>query len=808
LTTNKVITAFLASPSDLGDERERAEQVVSELNSSLSAVGIRIELLKWEQRPPGYGRPQDQINAMVDGCDIFVGLLWKRWGASTGEFTSGFHEEFQRATDRRKRDGKPEIWLSFKDIQKDLLKDPGEQLRKVLDFQRQQEELGEVLFARFKTTKIWEQNLRKWLTQLTLPMAVNAAVDAAKPSASNQVAIVQHSLSGSTSSSNSPHSLTEMLPRVESALNSLEAEFDAPTGNHLSELDLVRLYLFTSSLLSRRYTKETLGVHEMNLMYKHRENLRCTRDELDELQRSMVSQSGDVAPGWYWKKDENAAEVIVELLDLAREDRAEVVRLRALELLSRANIQLPQDLWTDLPLDDKDWMVSNAAYNYLSLIGDQNAIKLFPKVSDESALSTAHDSKIALLCRIAPDQAVEEFLPKDQSFPEEIVKKVSNALHSADDKMLRKALASANHKVRNAAVVELTARDKINADQATSFLDDPDRLVRKSALLSLVKLRAMPPIAEIKKILKAEPSRDNAMYPNLVGLLGGARDPDPDRTDEVILAYFGTMDLEQLEGLTDWFSTDGRLAYRAMVLNHFNEVSSLVRSDLVSNFDRVRQGTIESLTTKYGAAEVERIVKSFSELDAFIRSGYVEAALSAILTNGEKGDAIYGRKHLGDESLQVRKVAIQILSKFGSAEDQARLMEIAQQTDWDSWRGIAAEGAVKLSTNPIDTALTLLKSPTTEVVSAALGWLMSSDAHAVRELFQSYLYSDNEKLRARAVFYMIGHADGRDEQTKLLQDYIASGTYFYSVVTWLDRLIFAPPPFRILFHNDLAGEIG
>jgi HEAT repeat protein len=808
LTTDTVITVFLASPGDLKDERARAEHVVAELNSSFGVVGIRIELLKWEQSTPGYGRPQEQINAMVDECDIFVGLLWKKWGMPTGESTSGFHEEFQRATARRKRDGRPDIWLSFKDIPRDQLKDPGEDLRKVLDFQKQQEDLREILFARFKTTKIWEQDFRKWLTKRLVPLAITASLNATKPSTNTQVATTQQNLNAPISSSQETRSLSEMLPRVEFALNAIEAEFDAPKGNHLSELDLVRLYLFTSSLLSRRYTQETLGVHEMNLVYKHRKDLICTSDELHELHRSMISQTGNVVPGWFWKREANTAQVIGELLNLAKEDSAEAVRLRSLELLSRAKIVLPQELWSDLPLDDKDWMVSNAAYHYLGQIGDHSAIRLFPKELDGSALSTAQDSKITLLCRIAPDQAVQEFLPSAQSFSEEVVKEVTSVFHLVDDDILKKALASANHEVRNAAIVELTTRDKVTVEQAIGFLEDANVLIRKSALLALVKLRAMPPIDEVKKLLKPETSHDNAAFPNLVNLLGGTRDPDPDRTHDVILAYFGTLDLKQLEESIDWFSTDGQLVYKAIVLNYFNRVSSSVRSDLDSNFDRIQQASITALISERGVIAVEKIVDSFKNLTSFIRSGYVEAALSAILIHGEKSDVIYGRKHLEDESLQVRKLAIQILLRFGDAKDEAKLVKIAQQTDWDPWRGIAAEAAIKVATNPVDTALTLHDSPTTDVVNAALNWMMSSNAQAVRELFQSYLYSDNEKLRARAVFYMLGNAEGLDERTKLLHDYIASGTYFYSVVTWLDRVIFAPPPFRILFHNDLLGQIG
>ena len=102
--------------------------------------GVHIELYRWEDTPPGFGRPQEIINQMVDECDLFIGLLWERWGQSTGKYSSGFEEEFERARDRRKTQGQPEIWLVFKEIDESKLKDPGPQLSHVLEFRKQQTE--------------------------------------------------------------------------------------------------------------------------------------------------------------------------------------------------------------------------------------------------------------------------------------------------------------------------------------------------------------------------------------------------------------------------------------------------------------------------------------------------------------------------------------------------------------------------------------------------------------------------------------------------------------------------------------------
>jgi hypothetical protein len=69
------------------------------------------------------------INPEVDSCDLFVGVLWQRWGQPTGIHDSGFAEEFDRARKRRLESGAPEIWIFFKKVAPDRLNDPGDQLR-------------------------------------------------------------------------------------------------------------------------------------------------------------------------------------------------------------------------------------------------------------------------------------------------------------------------------------------------------------------------------------------------------------------------------------------------------------------------------------------------------------------------------------------------------------------------------------------------------------------------------------------------------------------------------------------------------
>jgi formylglycine-generating enzyme required for sulfatase activity len=111
-----VIRVFLASPSDVSLERQTTERIVGELNRSIAPkLGILVELVLWEDMVPGMGRPEQVIldQADIAGTDIFVGILWNRFGTPTGRADSGTEEEFQVAYQAWQQSGKPRIMLYF-----------------------------------------------------------------------------------------------------------------------------------------------------------------------------------------------------------------------------------------------------------------------------------------------------------------------------------------------------------------------------------------------------------------------------------------------------------------------------------------------------------------------------------------------------------------------------------------------------------------------------------------------------------------------------------------------------------------------
>jgi len=152
------IAVFLASPNDLSAEREWFKETVYLLNTNFNDVAnVEFEPLCWEYTLAATGRrPQGLINTDIDRCDVFILMMYRRWGQvapDAAPYSSYTEEEFYRALARYEKTGAPEIFVFFKRVDAASEADPGPQLEKVLSFRRLLEEGKQVLYRYFDNNK-------------------------------------------------------------------------------------------------------------------------------------------------------------------------------------------------------------------------------------------------------------------------------------------------------------------------------------------------------------------------------------------------------------------------------------------------------------------------------------------------------------------------------------------------------------------------------------------------------------------------------------------------------------------------------
>jgi hypothetical protein len=100
---------FIASPSDMTEEREAATEAINDWNAQHAFAESAVLLpVKWEThaKPQSGVRPQEAINRqLVRDCDILVGMFWTNIGASSSVAESGTVEEIDQFVDS----GKPAL---------------------------------------------------------------------------------------------------------------------------------------------------------------------------------------------------------------------------------------------------------------------------------------------------------------------------------------------------------------------------------------------------------------------------------------------------------------------------------------------------------------------------------------------------------------------------------------------------------------------------------------------------------------------------------------------------------------------------
>jgi len=173
-----ILKVFISSPNDLGDEKAAVMKVISELNRTLpNSTGKYIQPIVWESDvTPGFGdSPQDVINEQIgDDYDVFVGIMWARFGTKTENAGSGSEEEFNRAFKRFRSDKNSlKLLYYFKTAGLPSIKDVDtEQLKLVNAFK---ESLGDKggLYHEFVKTEEFEGYFRIHLTKVVQEYGVN-----------------------------------------------------------------------------------------------------------------------------------------------------------------------------------------------------------------------------------------------------------------------------------------------------------------------------------------------------------------------------------------------------------------------------------------------------------------------------------------------------------------------------------------------------------------------------------------------------------------------------------------------------------
>jgi hypothetical protein len=164
----RILKLLLSSPGDVSLERELVAKAVNKFNQDyLIDKGVFIKLIRWEDFAPQIGNgTQKMVNRQLDAFDIFIGLMWNRFGTPTDLASSGTEEEFNDALNSWNKFNRP--WIAFYFCTRPATLDTKEQLDqkgKVIDFKQKLMNLG--LVKTFENLELFENMVFLDLIKIT-----------------------------------------------------------------------------------------------------------------------------------------------------------------------------------------------------------------------------------------------------------------------------------------------------------------------------------------------------------------------------------------------------------------------------------------------------------------------------------------------------------------------------------------------------------------------------------------------------------------------------------------------------------------
>lgn len=194
------LRVFVASPSDVVQERDRLREVVEELNRTVAdRLGLVLKLLDWRDIAPGMGRPEDVVLTQLplEKWDVFIGILWTRFGTPPGEthpvtgqpLLSGTEEEFTLAYQAWLETGRPQM-LFYRCMRPMSMDGDAVQLQRVQEFFKNFEAAGAHpgLAQIYQTVQDFERRVRADLTQLLFDYSKELLLTTRQPELAERIA--------------------------------------------------------------------------------------------------------------------------------------------------------------------------------------------------------------------------------------------------------------------------------------------------------------------------------------------------------------------------------------------------------------------------------------------------------------------------------------------------------------------------------------------------------------------------------------------------------------------------------------------
>jgi hypothetical protein len=797
--TRRVIRVFLASPGDLQDERHTAKAVVDEFNKLWAdALGYHVELVGWEDTLSQYGRPQDLINQDLARCELVIGMMWKRWGtppSKTGPYTSGFEEEFETSLESRRTGGRPELALFFKEIDSELLRDPGDELKKVLTFKERIIAEKEIFYKPFEDKREFEGLIRGSITAHVQKLIEAETQIASTPTqtspAEPQPTEVPAKRDGIPTISTNPANF----------LRRFIANAEIPDDdNQYTAVDVARFRLLAATVTHVGNDSASIGTHDSNLLFLNRDAL-----DLDARERSALVRSGlehfawETVPLWHWYASIDGFDRRIFAKYSFMRGSQQTGALLAMRLIDEQLPSSEESIQRSMFL--KRWFAPDAisdvkrtALAYLADCGlpeDLPAIKTEYDRGDYQTRDGAAEAIIRISLRQGRDQAVKALYDlQPDAINRHLLSEVFKNDAALDDTILTEGTKHGNGLVRRTTAAILARRNKLQPEDAERLLTDSDDETRYIALSKLIRSGRIFSEVQAKAVL-VQQGRGGIL--GSFGLPTGEAQFERYRRD--MLAKKSDTELEGLAASQTVFDRDASLALlERNFADRKGELAALVSDQFKTDFE-----------TSFGATALRfgsdtQTVKDIRNLEVHLRKGFTRRGLDIICRSAEVEHLGLVRSALASDFIGYSRLDVEYLRKHGEWQDIPLLIAAEQRIETSASflssasteklqtiaRSIYAIGKDRLG------ELLELEMPKHLLTRVLLAISDRGFKSITQDRTKRLLFDSDDSVRKVTALKAI-RSFPKKRVIQLLQEYVDSDEqHFYNVVHWLDLGVSAP----------------
>lgn len=808
--TREIVNVFLASPGDLDMERELVREAVREVNSLwANKLGFHVELYGWEETISTFGRPQKTINSELDKCDLFIGLMWRRWGSppdSEGEFTSGFEEEYTRALARRESTGKPGISLFFKKIPTDFLRDPGDGLKRVLNFRDSIVAQKKILYNQFSDPVEIEKLARRCVTEFISQLRderESSSEDLDKPKSGSergsQTETAGQEKNGSLVSERG-------LTFLETFVKKLK---DPESASELNGFEVARFRLLSNAISREGNHEEFLGAHDANLLYQGAFDKACFGEaEIRALTRlGFRALKQENMPFWKWYSqlrvisDQDPAIASSAIGSTASEKINAIYVMHILRIpfpdhKSLFDSDLIKKLWFSDPSSSG---VRLAALRYLSSVGSEEDIEIAEQEyrrSDGLTSNEALECVIELLIRSCKLKEACQRLLDSQfvSLRKDLVDEALSELDRFDRQVIISACDHSSPQVRAAAIRSLTKMEYFECDVAGRLQDDSSAEVRLNSLLHIKKSGSAVSEEKAQKILHGNRAEFLGPTYGLIsrqGQLSGISAWEEYKS--ILLRDLSDGELATKVEKASIFELEPYFEYLRRDVPGSLEQLRLDVDDRFENFFNIR---LEKMSESLGGGlRGADLISKTKDLETHIRKDATRMGLAILARASKPCDLERVRINLQDDYCGATIDDVKFLKRHGGWQDIAILAQSKQSSVFvsnyknvseDEFRSVVAEAMIALAKSKeiSDLFRVDLPDPTLKLVIKEIAF--SRFAEIPEDVVLQLLYNNSEEVRKNAAL-MVVRSFSMSKTRKLLLSYIEGDQYrFYNVIHWLD----------------------